>query len=128
MEKELIYNVDLHFEHENWQRELNFWKDELKFFHLRLDDLVDRFSGQEVFPEVDKFQNQFMIQEKEIDALNDQIAMHELNMSSHYEKNEDVLNKMFVNQHMEFREVLVRERNLYHALKKDFFKFLTKHM
>lgn len=128
MEKEIIYNVNLHFEHEIWQRELNFWKDELKSFHLRLDELVDRFSNQEVLAEVDKFQNQFMIQEKEIDALNDQIAMHELNMSSHYEKNEDVLNKTFVTQHIEFREVLARERNLYIALKKDFFTFLTKHM
>jgi hypothetical protein len=128
MKKELIYNLDLHFEHEIWQRELNFWEDEMKSFHLRLDELSDRWTKEEVLSKVEKFKNKFMIQEKEIDALKDQIAMHELNMSSHYEKNEDVLNKTFVTQHLQFREVLERERNLYQTLKKDFFNFLTKYM
>ena len=128
MEKELIYNVDLHFEHENWQRELDFWEDELKSFHLRLEELIKRWTDHQVLAEIEKFQNQFMIQEKEFDSLKDQIAMHEKNMASHYEKNEDVLNKMFVSQHLSLREVMVTERNLYNNLKKDFFRFMTKYM
>jgi hypothetical protein len=128
MKNELIYNVDLHFEHENWQRELNFWEDELKSFRIRLEELVLRWTDQDVLAEIEKFQNQFMIQEKEFDAIKDQIAMHEKNMAAHYEKNEDVLNKMFVNQHLAFREVLETERNLYYNLKKDFFRFMTKYM
>jgi len=128
MEKELIYNIDLHFEHENWQRELDFWEDELKSFHLRLDELVKRWTDHKVLAEIEKFQNQFMIQEKEFDSLKDQIAMHEKNMASHYEKNEDVLNKMFVSQHLSLREVMETERNLYDKLKKDFFRFMTKYM
>ena len=128
MKNELIYNVNLHFEHEIWQRELNFWEDELKSFHLRLDELNERWTDNKVLTQVEKFQNRFMIQEKEIDALKDQIAMHELNMSNHYEKDEDVLNKTFVNQHIQFREILQRERNLYQTLKKEFFHFLTKYL
>ena len=128
MKNELIYNVNLHFEHEIWQRELNFWEDELKSFHLRLDELNERWTDNKVLTQVEKFQNRFMIQEKEIDALKDQIAMHELNMSNHYEKDEDVLNKTFVNQHIEFREVLERERNLFQTLKKELFHFLTKYL
>ena len=128
MEKELIYNVDLHFEHENWQRELDFWEDELKSFHLRLEELVKRWTDHKVLAEIEKFQNQFMIQEKEFDSLKDQIAMHEKNMASHSEKNEDVLNKMFVSQHLSVREVMETERNLYDKLKKDFFRFMTKYM
>mgnify|MGYP000231421187 CR=1 FL=1 len=128
MEKEVIYNEDLHFEHENWQRELDFWEDELKSFHLRIEELINRWTDPMVLAEIEKFQNEFMIQEKEFDALKDQIAMHEKNMASHYEKNEDVLNKMFVTQHLAFREVLETERNLYYNLKKDFFRFMTKYM
>ncbi len=128
MKKEIIYNADLHFEHENWQREINFWEDELKSFHKRLEELVSRWTDKSVLAEIEKFQNKFMIQEKEFDSLKDQIAMHEKNMAAHYEKNEDVLNKMFVNQHLDFRKVLETERNLYNDLKKDFFRFLTKYM
>lgn len=128
MKKEIIYNADLHFEHENWQREINFWEDELKSFHKRLEELVSRWTDKSVLAEIEKFQNKFMIQEKEFDSLKDQIGMHEKNMAAHYEKNEDVLNKMFVNQHLDFRKVLETERNLYNDLKKEFFRFLTKHM
>ena len=128
MKKEIIYNADLHFEHENWQREINFWEDELKSFHKRLEELVLRWTDKSVLAEIEKFQNKFMIQGKEFDSLKDQIAMHEKNMAAHYEKNEDVLNKMFVNQHLDFRKVLETERNLYNDLKKDFFRFLTKYM
>ena len=95
---------------------------------IRLEELVLRWTDQDVLAEIEKFQNQFMIQEKEFDAIKDQIAMHEKNMAAHYEKNEDVLNKMFVNQHLALREVLETERNLYHNLKKDFFRFMTKYM
>jgi len=49
-------------------------------------------------------------------------------MAGHYEKNEDVLNKMFVDQHLTLREVMETERNLYNSLKKDFFRFMTKYM
>ena len=126
MNKELIYNVDLHFEHENWQREINFWEDELKSFRNRLEELVARQTDKRILAEIEKFENQFIIQEEEFDAIKDQIAMHEKNMSAHYEKNEDVLNKMFVSQHIGLREVMERERNLYNNLKKDFFNFMTK--
>jgi len=27
-----IYNEDFHFEHKQWNRELNFWQDELRTF------------------------------------------------------------------------------------------------
>ena len=128
MEQEIIYNADLHFEHENWERELDFWGDELKSFHLRLEELVNRWTDHQVLAEIEKFQNQFMIQEKEFDSIKDQIAMHEKNMAAHYEKNEDVLNEMFVSQHLALREVMETERNLYDNLKKDFFRFMTKYM
>lgn len=128
MENEIIYNANLHFEHEIWERELNFWQDELRSFRLRLEELTDRLTKKEVVRKIEKFQREFEVQEKEIHALKDQIAMHELNMSAHFEKQEDVLNKTFVSQHIQFRNVLERERLLYQTLKKEFFNFLTKYM
>ena len=37
--KEIVYNENLHFEHENWKSELAFWEDELKSFTNRLSEL-----------------------------------------------------------------------------------------
>ena len=43
METKVIYNSDLHFEHERWRSELRFWKDELRSFRNRLEELVLRW-------------------------------------------------------------------------------------
>jgi hypothetical protein len=34
--EEVIFNEDLHFEHQQWRSELAFWEDELKSFKNRL--------------------------------------------------------------------------------------------
>ena len=43
MENTLIYDSDLHFEHKQWEGELDFWKDELKTFKNRLSELIGRY-------------------------------------------------------------------------------------
>ena len=52
MEKEVIYNTDLHFEHQQWWSELAFWEDELKSFNNRLSELVTRWSDKEVLAQL----------------------------------------------------------------------------
>ena len=48
MEKLLIFNSDLHFEHEQWSNELAFWEDELKSFKKRLSELVLRCTEKNI--------------------------------------------------------------------------------
>lgn len=128
MKQEIIFNEDLHFEHENWNRQLNFWEDELRTFHNRLEELVMRWTDESVLTQIEKFQNKFLIQENTIDSVKNQIEMHETNMSEHYKINEDVLNKTLVDIHMTIREQMDSQREIYDNLKKDFFTFLTKYM
>lgn len=128
MKKELIYNADLHFEHILWTKELDFWEDELKSFNNRLDELVKRWTNPSVLAQIEKFQNQFMIHENAMNTMKNQIAMHESNIAEHYKNNEDVLNKHMVNKHLMIREQMETQRNIYQALKKEFFQFMTKYM
>ena len=48
MEKQVLFNSDLHLEHVQWNRELSFWEDELKSFNKRLEELVVRWTDKEV--------------------------------------------------------------------------------
>ncbi len=128
MKKELIYNADLHFEHDFWTKEFDFWKDELKSFNNRLEELVMRWTDPSVLAQIEKFQNQFLIQENAMDSVKNQIAMHETNMAEHYKINEDVLNKTLVKKHLMIRDQMETQRNIYHDLKKEFFRFMTKYM
>ena len=128
MEKQVIHNSDLHFEHKLWQSELAFWEDELKSFNNRLSELVTRWTDKKVLLQLEHYQNQFILHGTVIDKLQEDINMHEVNMTAHYIKGEDVLNHSFVKKHIEFRNLMETQRQIYNDLKKEFFRFLSKYM
>lgn len=128
MEKQVIYNSDLHFEHKLWQSELAFWEDELKLFNNWLSELVIRWTDKKVLIQLEHYQNQFILHGTIIDEFQNEINMHEVNMNDHDIKGEDVLNYSFVKKHIEFRNKMETQRHIYADLKKEFFSFLTKYM
>lgn len=128
MKKELIFNTDLHFEHENWNRELLFWEDELMSFQNRLDELVRKWTDNEVLAKVEKFQNLIIVHKDAIVSIKNQIDLHETNMADHFKKEEDVLNKDLVSKHELLRYKIEIQRNLFNEFKGNFFRFLTKYL
>lgn len=128
METKVIYNSDLHFEHKQWRRELLFWEDEIKSFRNRMSELITRYSDKNMLARLEHFQNQFLIQENEIDELNDLINLHETNISEHMKKGEDALDLQVVKKHIEFRNHMDTQRNIYSELKGNFFRFLSEYM
>jgi hypothetical protein len=128
MKKEIIYNSDLHFEHNQWTSELAFWKDELKTFNNRLEELVNRWTDKEMLAKLEHFQNEFIIHEELVQVFQDDINAHERNMSVNVSKEEDVLDRSLVKKHIEFREKMQTQRHIYAELKKEFYTFLSKYM
>ena len=128
MKNELIFNSDLHFEHNQWKRELFFWEDELKSFQNRLEELVKRWTKKEMLAQLEHYQNQFIIQENVIEKFEEDINMHETNISAHYKKGEDVLDTFLVKKHIEFRNHMDVQRRIYTDLKKEFYRFLSNYM
>ena len=128
METEILYNSDLHFEHIQWRRELLFWEDELKSFTNKLEELVKRWTKMEVLAQLEHYQNQFILHSQVIDELQHEINVHETNMAAHSIKQQDVLNQSLVHNHVEFRNRMEMQRQIYSDLKKEFFHFLSKYM
>lgn len=128
MKQELIFNTDLHFEHETWIRELDFWKDELEFFQNRLNELVMGYSDKDMFAFVEKFQNQLTIHEGVMNSIRNQIQMHESNIAGHYQKNQDSMNREMVKKHIEIRDRMENQRDIISEMKKNLFSFLTNYL
>lgn len=128
MEKEIIYNENLHFEHEHWKSELAFWEDELKMFKNRLSELVTRWTDKQVLVQLEHYQNQFILHGGVIEDLQEDIEKHEIRMAGHSSKGEDVLETALVKKHLETRSKMETQRQIYADLKKEFFRFLTKYM
>ncbi len=128
MEKEVYYNSDLHFEHKLWNRELFFWEDELKSFENRLSEIVTRWTDKNVLAQLEHYQNQFILQGEVINVMQHDINIHENDIVENGKREEDVLDKVLVEKHIEFRNRIETQRRIYGDLKKEFFRFLSKYM
>jgi len=118
----------LHFEHQQWLGELEFWKDELKSFNNRLAELANRWSNKDVLAQLEHFQNQFILHGEFIDNQEKLIHAHETNMADHDKKGQMVINTGLAKNHLNIRDRMQDQRKIYADLKKDFYKFLSKYM
>ncbi|MEP0134432.1 MAG: hypothetical protein ABJJ25_13005 [Eudoraea sp.] len=126
--KEIIYNKDLHFEHQQWRSELAFWEDELKSFKNRLGELVTRWTDKEVLAQLEHYQNEFILHDRVIDDMQEAIEQHEIRIAAQTKTGQDALDTILVKKHVEFRNRMETQRQIYADLKKDFFRFLSKYM
>ncbi len=126
--KEVLYNEDLHFEHQQWRSEIAFWEDELKSFKNRLSELVMRWTDKNVLAQLEHYQNEFIIHQEIIDTLQHDINLHETNMAELSIRDEDSIDTTFAKKHLEFRNRMEAQRQIYADLKSEFYKFLAKYM
>lgn len=128
METQVIYNSDLHFEHERWRSELLFWKDEIRSYNNRLEELVQRWTDKEVLANLEHFQNEFILQQGRIDEFLEGIEVHEHSIAGKSKAGEDSMDRVLFDRHLEFREEMETQRDMFQSLKKEFFQFLTRYM
>ena len=128
MQKEIIFNSNLHFEHQLWKRELLFWKDELVFFNNRLSEMVTRWTKKEVLKQLEHFQNEFILHGGVIEDMLEAIEIHETRIAGQDLMGQDALDTAMVKKHMEFRNKMETQERIYADLKKEFFRFLSKHL
>ena len=126
MKTEVIYNSDLHFEHEHWRSELFFWKDEMRSFKNRLEELVTRWTDKEVLAGLEHYQYEFILHEGRIDEFLEGIEKHEHLMAGKSKEGEISMDTIMVKNHMEFRKEMQVQRDMFCDLKKEFFAFLTQ--
>jgi len=128
MKTPVIYNSDLHFEHLLWKNELLFWKDEIKTFQNRLVEIEDRWTDENILKELGQFKDSFIAHKKHVEDYLEEISGHELNIAKHYEIHVNVIDIPDLKRHEEIREIMETERGIYHELKDEFFKFISKYM
>ena len=128
IQKEVLYNSNMHFEHQQWNRELAFWQDELKSFNNRLSELVTRWTDKYVLARLEHYQNEFVLHGGVIEDLLEAIEKHEISIASQTKTGIEVLNSSLAKNHIEFRNRLDSQRHIYAELKTEFFRFLSKYM
>jgi len=123
-----VYLSDIHFELNQWESELRFWEDEMKIFGKRLEEVVKRYTDNEIRAKIEHFQNQFFLHEEVIDKLKDEVKQHNRALAVLAEKNAEVIDYPHFESHMALRDRVDTQRKIYYELKSEYFEFLTKTM
>lgn len=118
----------LHEDHQKWLEEVLFYKDELKIFVKRLEEIASRNSGEEIRKQIEHFQNQFVIQKEKTDMLQHDLNIHEQWLSIYAKEHPtNIENELFAD-HAVMRSQMNMFEKIYSELKTEYLDFLEKWM
>lgn len=124
--KNFAYLSDLHYEHQLWRNELNFYKEELNILEHRLEEIVSKNTNNEVEAGVESFQNRFDLQRDHINILRNSIKKHEHGLAGFAQEHPIAVDHVHFKDHSEIREKMDRFRELYLEMKNEFNRFAVK--
>ncbi|SEW13343.1 hypothetical protein SAMN05421765_2550 [Kaistella antarctica] len=114
----------MEFEHQRWKGEISFWKNELESFNSKLSELITRWADKEELAEVGYYQKQFIYHGGVIEDLLESIEQKEMRISSLNNSNDLRENSVLSEKHIELRNRMETQRDVYAELKKNIFRFL----
>lgn len=123
-----IYMKDLYFELKVWLNELDFFKEEVKFFENRLMEVSQKNSDRQMLIELEHFQNQFIRQREVIDETRHNVKQAENQLEKFAKDHPIASDHVYFEDHTNLREEMNTFRDIYTDLKKEFLRFLAKWM
>ena len=115
-------------DHTIWMKGLGFYDDEIDIMESRLTELVSKNTSFEARQGVEHFQNQFMIQKKNISALKHEVNSYVKKLSFDSEKHAGHVQEDLVPQHHELHEKYEALEKLMNGLRHEFLSYLGKWM
>jgi hypothetical protein len=124
--EEQKYLNELHTQHNEWVKKLNFVRDEIETFKNRLGEVVNKNHTTEVLAPAEGFQNQFIRHNEVIDEL-----IHDINEEEHKVVINAKLSNIAANHRKAVSNASLQDRmetfdKIYDDLKHEYLKYLTK--
>lgn len=123
-----VYISDLHFDHMVWNKELDFYKDEIHIFENRLGEISIRWTDQDVLAQLEHFQNQYIREKEVIDHLVHDINRREMALTNFAKDHPMDLEHVHFEDHRDLRDRMIIFRKIYTDLKHEFHGFIRKYM
>lgn len=119
---------ELHHENQEWLKKLSFYKDELKVFQKRIDEIAPLNTSKDFQAMVDHYQNQFFIQLDRINRLKHEIKSDEKTIEESVSHNSVAVDHRSMPDHETQREKVERFEEIFSSLKEEFNTFLSKYL
>lgn len=126
--KTTLYLSDLHFEHQQWLKELEFWEDEIALYNRRLGEIIVRYTDPAIKAEMEHFQNQFIRHDEVIDILKHDVRKHESQLVKYAQDHPIAIDRVHFDDHTGLRDRMETQRKIYADLKTEFYTFLSRNM
>ena len=115
---------ELHFEHRLWSNQLKFYRDELKIFNHRLEELAKANTKTEVTARIEQYQNQVIRQNEVIDELLHRINEHEHGLAKEAIDHPIAIDHVLFADHTKLREDGERNNEIQNQFKSTLMKAL----
>jgi len=127
-----LYLTDLFQHYKLWKLDLQYCFDEIQIHSSFLPDLITRWTDKEVLAKVEQFQNQWKIQQSQLEILRHDIN-HDINVLSDFAKNNEIAinHQYFDNWKMRIEEMAERmqtQMHIFSELKNEFRIFLRRYL
>lgn len=119
---------ELHFEHTLWINQLKFYRDELKVYQKRLEEIASKNNKLEVRSQIESFQNKFIRQNEVIDTLIHNINSHESKLAEAAKANPTAIHRELFDNHDSHEDEINTFVKIYNELKTDYTKFSVEWM
>lgn len=123
---ETIYKQ--HEENTEWSSKLDFYKDEITILTGRLEEIAGKNSTSEVLAEVEKYQNQLLLQRNSVDEISHLINVNEDALREEVNSNPVAVDHRTVEYHAKEQEMIVAFEKNFADLRADFIRFSAKWM
>ena len=120
--------AELHAEHEEWLKKLDFYADDLSVLLNRLAEIASKNTSREILAQVEHFQNQFIVQKENIDEIRHAIKDHEIYVENRVTENPVDADRHQLNDHPKMRDNFNGFEKNFNSLRHEFNDFLSKTM
>lgn len=122
--KKVEYNNN---EHNSWIRGLEFYNQELGFLTERLQEIANDNTNDEALQGVENYQDQFIIHQKAIDNLQNDIHQF-LNGIANQIEGEGLVDERCLTEWSKLRGEYRTEEKLFNEMRHEFYRFAEKWM
>jgi hypothetical protein len=119
---------DLSFDHELWDNEMKYFRNELEIFDHRMEEIIGRSENRDFLREFEHFQNQFIRQNEVWDILNQKVRKHRKKLMRNLADVQSDPEHEYFNEHARLREEFDTFVRIYTEIKNKFFVFLDKYL
>lgn len=122
------YLTDIHKHHVEWINNLSFYKEDLKTFLNRLEEVTKKNNSSEVLSKVEHFQNQFIIQRNHMDELLHDIKIKEKILVDYAATHPVAIDHVRFDENQELMDRVTQFEKIWKDLRKEYLDFIAKWM